>query len=86
METGFGMVQRSWLIEKPTSNIDWAEVLAQFYFAAIFSRNDGTIRLASGWSVLKIGDIPIPEDIALSLAIKNMENTGENVNNYLENN
>ena len=67
LESGFSMVQRSWLLEKPVANIDWAEVLAQFYFAAIFSTDKGSIRIASGWSVLKLGDVPREKRPVLSL-------------------
>ena len=83
LEEEYAMVQRSWLTEKPTSNISWAELLAQFYFAATLPTENGTIRLASGWSLLRLGDIPIPEDLALSMAIDSLSNTGTNIENYL---
>jgi hypothetical protein len=38
----------------------------------------------AGWVVLRLAEMPVPEDVALRIAINEMRDSGEYYENYIE--
>ena len=82
-ERGTAFIQRSWMEGKAESSVDWADLLAQNYIEVSWSTEAGSQSLAASWAALQLGDIPVPEDTAKSLALGSIRDSRETLTNYL---
>ena len=39
--------------------------------------------MASSWAILRLGDLPIPRSLALTMALDSLIASGDNIDNYL---
>ena len=68
-DMGDALVQRTWMTEPAESNWDSINLEQQYYVVASIPTEEGMRRVESGWVVMSLGDLPVPENIALNLAI-----------------
>jgi hypothetical protein len=68
-DMGDSVVQRTWLMEPAEANWESINLDQQYYVVAAFPIEGGMRRVEAGWVVLSLGDLPVPESIALNLAI-----------------
>ena len=62
-------VQRTWLTEPGESNWESINLDQQYYVVASMPAGDGMRRVEAGWVVMELGNLPVPESVALNLAI-----------------
>jgi hypothetical protein len=86
LEEGDFATQRRWLLEPAISNQDWLEVNQDYAISVYIPTEIGMRFMDIEWVVTKLGDIPVPEDFALSLAISAMSKGRKNIEAYLEEN
>lgn len=69
--TDFGdaAIQRTWMMEPAESNWDSINLDQQYYITAAMPIETGMRRVEAGWVVMALGDLPVPEGIAMNLAI-----------------
>ena len=78
------VVQRRWMPVPGESNRDWLNI-DQDYALAVYLPTEGGMRfLDMEWVVTYFGDMPVPEDFALSLAIQSMHEGRKNVEAYID--
>ena len=71
MDDGWAAVQRTWLALPLKASPAWVNVQEQFYLNVIMPWNDGkSVRMQAVWAVTEFNDAPVPENMALQLAIK----------------
>jgi len=84
MESGLAVVQRVWTREPPIINKDWLTVDQEYFLSVTLSLPDGrSRRVASMWVIAELGDIDVPEAMALSITIDSMLETKDLMNEYL---
>ena len=86
LEEGDFVSQRRWLLEPAKCNQDWLEVNQDYAISVYIPTESGMRFMDIEWVVTKLGDIPVPEDFALSLAINAMSKGRKNIEAYLEEN
>ena len=62
-------VQRTWMTEPAEANWDSINLDQQYYVVASMPHGSGMRRVEAGWVVMALGDLPVPESIAMNLAI-----------------
>ncbi|MEC7985159.1 MAG: hypothetical protein VX278_08340 [Myxococcota bacterium] len=78
------VAQRRWMTSSGTSNQDWL-VIDQDYALSIFLPTDNGMRFVDmEWVVTYLGDMPIPENFALSLAIKAMQDGRKKAETFID--
>jgi hypothetical protein len=83
-EAGDAFMQRSWLTEPATSNYEWLHLDQQFWISTLAPwKDDKSRRMEAGWVVLRLSDMPIPEEVALGIAINELRANGEYYENYI---
>ena len=85
VETGedeLALIQRSWLPEEPTLNVDWLTVHEQFYVNAFVPRPGGSYRLQSTW-VVNEQDV-MPESGMLNMVVNGQQDNATNLESWLE--
>ena len=68
-ESGDYVVQRRWMLEPGESNMDWFRVEQDYAIGIYMPKESGMRFMDMEWIVTRLGDIPIPEDFAIGLAI-----------------
>ena len=86
LEEGDFIAQRRWLAEPAQSNQSWLEVNQDYAVNVCMPLESGMRFMDIEWVVTKLGDIPVPEDFALSLAISAMSKSRKNMEQYMEEN
>lgn len=81
---GYANVQRSWLARPMKATPDWVNVEEQFYLSATIPwENDGSVRMQAIWAITEFGSAPVPENIALQVAITQMKDDAETCEEWL---
>lgn len=63
-------VYRTWMTAEPDVSWEAVDIKDQFYLGANIPTADGrTLRLLASWMLAEIGDLDVPQDFALNLAI-----------------
>ena len=76
LESGLALVHRSWMEGEAVSNVDWANMTANFYLGFIYSTETGTDTIAASWAAIQLGDVSLPEDILKNQAIDGLRQNG----------
>ena len=64
---------------------DWVDVQQQFFLSAMMPWKDGqSIRLQAIWAVTEFANAPVPEAMALQIAIDEMQNDTEALETWLD--
>lgn len=84
MEDGHAIVQRTWLALPLQASPAWFDVKEQFYLNVLMPRGDRSVRLQAVWAVTQIDDAPVPENMALQLAINQMQEDAELYDEWLD--
>jgi hypothetical protein len=71
-EAGLTMVQRTWLRRPAEVSVDWMSVPAQYFLSVNIPDGSGTRRLQATWIEARLGDTPVPEDMALKMVNDSM--------------
>jgi len=83
LEDGSDVVlQRTWMLEPGEASADWIELEQQYYFAAHLDQGAGARRIDVTWVKATLGNTPVPEDMAISLTVDSMRNTGADLEAY----
>jgi hypothetical protein len=71
VETDIGdlVVQRTWLTEAAEANWESINLDQQYYVVASMPTEEGMRRVEAGWVVMALGNLPVPESVAMNLAI-----------------
>ena len=80
------IAQRRWLLEPAISNQDWLEVDQEYALSIYMPTESGMRFMDIDWVITRLGDIPVPEDFALGLAISAMSKSRKNLEAYYEEN
>ena len=81
----YASVQRVWMLEPATINVDWVQIDQQYFIATSIPVGDITRRVEATWAIVRLGDGAVSEELALNLTISNMQKTGERITTYIEN-
>ena len=68
-QSGDYVVQRRWLTKPCESNVDWFGTEQDYAITVYMPTETGMRFMDMEWIVTHLGDIPVPEDFALGLAI-----------------
>ena len=79
-------IQRRYLLEPAISNQDWLEVDQEYAVTVYIPTENGMRFMDLDWVVTRLGDIPVPEDFALNLAIGAMSKSRKQLEAYIEEN
>ena len=71
VETDIGdvAIQRTWLMEPAEANWESINLDQQYYVVASMPTDEGMRRVEAGWVVIALGNLPVPESVAMNLAI-----------------
>jgi hypothetical protein len=71
VETDLGdvAIQRTWLMEPAEANWESINLDQQYYVVASIPTDAGMRRVEAGWVVMALGNLPVPESVAMNLAI-----------------
>ena len=86
VETSYGwmMVQRSWLDSPATVSWEGVNVWGQYFVAVVIPNGEETIRMQSTWIDAEYGVLPVSEDFALQQIVVSMQNTGSQLEEWME--
>ena len=80
------IIQRRWFTEPASCNQDWLKPEQDYAISVFIPLEDGMRFMDMEWVVTKLGDMPFPEDLALSLAIGAIQDGRRNLENYINEN
>jgi len=86
-DEGTAHIYRSWLMVPIHATPDWVNVQQQFYLSAMMPWKKGkSIRLQAIWAVTEFANAPVPEAMALQIAIDEMQADAETLEAWLDQN
>ena len=85
LEDGTAHIYRSWLMLPIQATPDWVDVQQQFYLSAMMPW-DGkrSLRLQAIWAVTEFANAPVPEAMALQIAIDEMQGDAKALEHWLD--
>ena len=92
VETSLGTayVQRRWHTNPPDISVDWVNVEAEYGFIITLPQPMGDVtnvkRIESMWANMSIDGLPVPEDIAVEMALGSLRDSIDITDNYLDEN
>jgi len=78
------VVQRTWMSKPGEASVDWIQLEQQYFLAVHLPQDSGMRRVETMWVKASLGSAPVPEDMALSLAVDTMRTTGQDLEAYFE--
>ena len=84
LPSGTAFIQRAWMDGEAESNVDWADMTANFYVGLTYSATQGSETIAASWAAVTLGDVSLPEDLLKSQAIDGLASNGEDLSKYLD--
>lgn len=85
LDTGWAMIQRTWLTADVVMNYDWIQLGHQFYFAVSLPRDTVEARrLQATWMVAELVGASVPEATALKMVVGSMQDDATALDTYLE--
>ena len=83
-EAGDAFLQRSWMTEPASANYEWLQLDQQFWISTLTPwKKNKSRRMEAGWVVLRLSDMPIPEEMALDITINELRANGEYYEDYI---
>ena len=88
VETSYGwmMVQRSWLDSPAEVSWEGVDVFGQYFVAVVIPNGEETIRMQATWIDAEYGVLPVSEDFAKQQIVVSMQNTGAQLETWMEEN
>jgi hypothetical protein len=85
IDSGLGMVQRSWLTRPSEVEWDSFQLNDQYYLHVLLPYGEGgTLTLQTMWVDAVLGDSSVPEAMALNLVISQMQEVHDDVEAFLD--
>ena len=85
LDDGTAHIYRSWLTLPVQATPDWVDVQQQFYLSAMMPwTNNQSLRLQAIWAVTEFANAPVPEAMALQIAIDEMQNDAKALESWLD--
>jgi hypothetical protein len=84
LDDGPAILYRLWMSQPAQSSMDWINVSQQYGMATTFSTETGVYKLEAGWVDMALGDIEVPEDLALNIVIDSIVDSGDKVQDYMD--
>jgi hypothetical protein len=84
LEDGPAVLYRLWMSQPAQSSMDWINVSQQYGMATTFSTETGVHKLEAGWIDMALGDIEVPEDLALTIVIDSIVDSGDKIQTYMD--
>ena len=85
VETSYGpaLLKRRWFITDPVVSVNWADLKAEYALKLSLPMADGvgSRRIEVNWIDIRLGDIPISEDLGLLLGLKAIRDHINSLNN-----
>ena len=86
-DRGRAFLQRRWLTKEVEINKDWLQLKAGYALSFVMPMEDGSAKqVEMVWGDAILGDLPVPEDGAVLIAIDIMGNILEKFEEYLDDN
>lgn len=86
-DDGTAHIYRSWLMMPVRATPDWVDVQQQFYLSAMMPwKNGQSVRLQAIWAVTEFANAPVPESMALQIAIDEMQSDAEVLEAWMDEN
>lgn len=79
-------VLRRWLTKPAVVNFDWLNLDLEFAFSVYLPTEEGMMFVDMDWIIASLGDLPVPEDFMLSLAIDMMRDGRKGLETYMDEN
>ena len=88
VETQYGwmMVQRSWLDQPAEVSWEGVNVYGQYFLGVVLPNGDSSIRMQATWIDTEYGVLPVSEDFAKQQIVKSMQDTGQQLEVWMEEN
>ena len=84
MEDGYAAVTRNWMIAPAEVSVDWFELEQQYALSALINRNGSTRKMDTGWVIVRLSALPLPENTVINMAASGLLETGEALEYYLD--
>lgn len=81
---GRALIQRNWLREPATINVDFLQVTQQYYQYIVLPEAGGSRTLQTTWVIASLSDSSVNEDTALGLVITSMQGMAEDLDAWVE--
>ena len=82
-EYGDYVVQRRWMLAPGESNMDWFQADQDYAISVLIPTESGMRFMDMEWIVTYLGDIPVPEDFAIGLAIDTIIKNRRQIESYI---
>ena len=79
-------IQRRWLTKPAVVNFDWLNLDLEFALSVYLPTDQGMQFVDMDWIIASLGDLPVPEDFMLSLAIDMMKDGRKGLEAYMDEN
>ena len=83
MEGTTALIQRRWLVRPAEVNVDWIQLQQEFALQVTLPVGNGIRRMETSWVLVTLGDMPVPEDLMLSLGLNEIEKSLEGLDEKL---
>ena len=83
LEGRTALIQRRWLVRPADVNVDWIQLEQEFALQVTLPEGDGIRRMETSWVLVTLGDLPVPEDLMLSLGLNEIEKSLEALDDKL---
>ena len=86
-DEGAAHIYRSWLMMPINATPDWVNVQQQFYLSVMMPwKSNQSIRLQAIWAVTEFANAPVPDAMALQIAIDEMQSDADTLEAWLDGN
>ena len=80
-------VGRRWMQKPAIVNVDWVEVRQEYAIMTVIPTENGYSRMVDvDWLILFLGDLPMPEDMALRMGLDTIQKNHVVLQEYIDNN
>jgi hypothetical protein len=80
---GEALVQRNWMVGAAELNVDWLDVLAQYYLWVSIPHGDGSRNMYATWAQTRLTGTDVPETLALHLAVEDMVGAADEMDAWI---
>ncbi len=77
------LVQRNWMVGIADVNVDWLEVLAQYYVWVSIPEGEGSRNMYATWAQTRLTGNDVPETLALNLAVDSMIGAADDLDAWI---
>ena len=80
-------VGRRWMQEPAIANVDWVDIRQEYAIMTVFPTENGQSRMVDvDWLILFLGELPMPEDMALQMGLDTMQKNHGVLQAYIDEN